>query len=594
MTWGKDRVAYSPNGFDREVVGKDENLNWVAFSSDGRVGVHTKGKDWDPKALVFVIDGKPGGEVPTQSNWAIHLDRRGTIAVSRVSLNATDAVIAIDPTNGKQRWKREVDQALRTGVAVAPSGWAVATTVGSRIEIFDAADGETVLAFSPEEERPKLTFVGDDRLLVVGARARLYDLRDGKQLAENVAVRGDPAASPDGGVIAVMDLHGVLLLLDPDTLETRRAVAIDRNSGTPRVSDDGRYVVSRGGAGHRIVVHDTKVGVTVGEARGHLLRVDAIVKTEADGLVSHGERRTCWWSRRTQDVVPRCTLTPQAVALGPSRTAVAHGSQVLLFDNRGAASGDRVDAVAKLELKDRVRSLATTPGGVVVAHTADSLYASTLHIIDPASATVMRTMEVSDTSGYSKAAATSENTVLLSGPKGQGGLVVRLGGEGDGEKKTRRIEQSFTHAAITRDGATIALGREETSLLDVATGTLTQPEAPSHEVHPIKAMAFDPSGRYLAVAREELLEIFDRGQLLHSIEKAENPLAFREDGMLLHGDAWGDAVLRDPRTGKAKAQFEHRTANRLSVVVPLGEDHVLVGRDRGFERAKLAPIATGE
>jgi WD40 repeat protein len=141
--------------------------------------------------------------------------------------------------------------------------------------------------------------------------------------------------------------------------------------------------------------------------------------------------------------------------------------------------------------------------------------------------------------------------------------------------------------AVHPGGRLVALGTEagELILLDLGTGLVLQRWQVNEAG--LRQLAFSPDGRSLAAAiRHDGVAVFDlvegREALRVPLEVRSVSLAWTPSGAVAIGDADGQVLILDPRTGALRS-LGRVVAAGLWDVTPLGGDRVLVGAHLGEE-----------
>lgn len=526
----------------KRLTGGTEPVDSFALSPDGHT-LATQSRDgkvriWNLPAgeLRHTFTGQDTGEVA-----AFSPDGR-TLAV------ATGGVIRMwDPVTGRKLGTLTIPGGAIRGIAFSSGGRTVAAASATTVRVWDVATGRKRHGFTGHPDPEAVAFGPDGRTVLAvsfGGLVRVWDAATGRtRTTHDSRIKGYAVAfSPDGRTYAVVRTDGSVQLRKVATGIVRRTIR-DGAVGSSELAfaPDGRTLAIPG-RGNTVRLWDTASGAARGTVTaGHHGRGLKNVALSADGhtLVTSSNSDPTIRVHRLTASRPRTTLRGHEgayitdMAFGPDGRTVAAVRQG--WPGRGsvqlweASTGDR--------------------DGTLALDTDPALREEELRV------TVLRFGAVGfSPTGRALAARATENGVI----------EVR-------EVATGRLRQSraigdIDTAVFSPDGTRLALAGYDGSvrIWHLSTGAL-RTAYPGHG-ESVRAMAFAPDGRTLAVARgragDEQVRLLDAatGRTQRTIKPSAGmllALAFSPNGHTLAtaSSAKGAMKTWNARTGQLQDSF---------------------------------------
>ncbi|MEY9992374.1 WD40 repeat protein/transcriptional regulator with XRE-family HTH domain [Streptomyces sp. V4I8] len=522
-------LALSPDGHTVAGHSADGTVRIRSLPVGELRRTFTTGRDTSGEVMAFSPDGH-------------------TLAVA--SAGGTGVRLGLwDPVTGRKLRTFAVPDGAVRGLDFSPDGRTVAASSPAAVRVWDVATGRERHSFTGHPDPEAVAFGPDGRTVAAvsrDGRVRVWDVATGRtRTARDSRIEGDSVVfSPDGRTYAAVRPDGSVQLREVATGIVRRTIR-DGAGGLHEVAfaPDGRTLAIPG-PGDTVRLWDTASGTARATVTaGHHGRGAMSVALGPDGrtLVTSSNLDPALRVHRLPSDRPRTTLRGDAgtavagMAFSPDgRTVgtVRHGrppgrGSVQLWD---AGTGDR-EATLPLD-------------------TDPALQGEQLPL------PVVRLGAVGfGPTGRALAAREAENGVTR---------VIEVRDVATGRLRQSRSSRTVDEAAFSPDGTRLALiGREgAVRIWHLATGAL-------HTVHtshdrPVRAMAFTPDGRTLAVvsvgADDERVTLLDAatGRTQHTIEpgaRAPLSLVFSPDGHTLATTSGRSVKTWDARTGQLQDSF---------------------------------------
>ncbi|KMS69506.1 hypothetical protein ACM01_34875 [Streptomyces viridochromogenes] len=521
-----------------------------------------------------------------------------TLAVT--SAGGTGVLLGLwDPATGRKTRTLAVPDGAVRGMDFSPDGRTVAASSPTAVRVWDVGTGRERRSFTGHSDPQAVAFGPDGRTVAavgLNGRLRVWDMATGRaRTVRDGRIEGRATAfSPDGRTYAVVPTEGVVQLREVATGGVRRTikdVAVGMNGMA--FAPDGRTLAVPG-PGDRVRLWDTASGAARGTVTaGHRGRGAMHVALGAGGrtLVTSSNRDPAIRVHGLPAEQPRTTLPGRAgtsvtdMAFSPDGHTVATVSQgelpgrgaVQLWDARTgdheatlALPGSRLGAVgfgpAGRALAARVVDNAATKNSAIknsaIRH---RLWARVIEVRDLATGRLRqsRALGALDTAVFS--------------PDGRRVAVVdweqsvRIWHLSTGALHTVRTgrDRPVRAMAFTPDGRTLAVvsieaDDDRVTLLDAATGR-TQRTIRSGAGSPL-SLAFSPDGHTLATASGRSVKTWNAGtgRLLDSfsVSGAAGPLtapSFSPDGHTLAIGTARGVELRDLATGRPRMSLPTRS-----------------------------------
>ncbi|WP_328502253.1 helix-turn-helix domain-containing protein [Streptomyces sp. NBC_00457] len=562
----------------KRLTGGTKPVDAIALSPDGRT-VAANSRDgkvriWDlPEGrLRHTFAGYDGGNIA-----AFSPDGR-TLAITAVA--ADDVVVALlDPVTGRKLRTFTIPDGAVRGMAFSPDGRTVAASSVSAVRVWDVATGRKRHSFTRLVDPRAVAFGPDGRTVAVvnGGRVRVWDLATGRtRTANDDQIEGEAVGfSPDGRTYAAVRADGSVQLRETATGIVRRTIR-DSASGLDGMAfaPDGRTLAIPGREG-TVRLWDTASGTELATVTaGHHGRGAMKVALSADG------RTLVTGSNGGPDVrIHRPTVDrPQTTLSGHADTSVSD----LAFspDGRSVATvhqgppGRGSAQLWDVSTGDREATLALD--------TDSALQGKQLR--DPVSR--LRVVGFGPTGRALAVWATKKR-------------VIDVRDVATGRLRQSRALGAIYTAVFSPDGMRLAIVGWEGSvrIWHLSTGAL-------HTIRtgrdrPVRAVAFAPDGRTLAVVHVEArggdqLTLLDaaNGRTQHTIEasaRSSQSLAFSPDGHTLATASGYSGLVKtwDARTGQLRDSFSVSTEVASLTFSPDGRT-LAAGSARGVQLWDLA------
>ncbi|MFE7275389.1 helix-turn-helix domain-containing protein [Streptomyces sp. NPDC057623] len=548
------------------LVGGTEPVSSLALSPDGRT---VAGHSGDGTVRIWSL---PGGEL--RRTFTTGRDTDGevmafspdgrTLAVA--SAGGTGVLLGLwDPVTGRRLGAFAIPDGAVRGIDFGPDGRTVAAASPSAVRVWDVATGRERHGFTGHLDPQAVAFGPDGRTVAavgLDGRVRVWDMATGRTrtVRDGRIEGGATAFSPDGRTYAVAPTEGVVELREVATGVVRRTIR-----DTPSLfhgvvfAPDGRTLAIPG-SGDTVRLWDTASGtVRATVTAGHQGRGAMKVALGAAGrtLVTSSNGDPAIRVHRVSAGQPRTTLRGAAgesvadTAFGPDGHTVATFSQgrppgrgaVRLWDAR---TGDQeatlpLDADPALQ-GQRLPVAVARPGAVGFGPSGRAL----------------AVWEVD------KGATDGANKVNGVNRANRANRVIEVRDVATGRLRQSRALRTIDNALFSPDGTRLALVGLDGSVRvwHLSTGAL-------HTVRtgrdrPVRAVAFAPDGRTLAVvsieADDEQVTLLDTatGRAQRTVRPGARgtlSLAFSPDGHTLATASGRDVKTWDAGTGRLRAGF---------------------------------------
>ncbi|MFI9583955.1 helix-turn-helix domain-containing protein [Streptomyces sp. NPDC052236] len=572
----------------KRLISGTKPVDSIALSPDGHTLATHSG---DGKVRIWNL---PGGRLRhtftghNVSEVAAFSSDGRTLAVA--TAGGTGAMVGLwDPVTGRKLRTLTVPDGSVRGMAFSPDGRSVAAASPAAVRVWDVATGRT--RFTSRSDPQAVAFGPDGRTVAavsLNGLVRVWDVATGRpRTAHDSQIEGDAVAfSPDGRTYAVVRTDGLVQLREVATGIVRRTIS-DGPIGVNEVAfaPDGRTLAIPG-QGDTVRLWDTASGTARATVTaGHHGRGVMNVALSADGrtLVTSSNLDPTIRVHRLSAEHPQTTLSGHAstyisdMAFSPDGRTMATVRQgppgrgsVQLWDVR---TGDReATLAADTDLALRGKQLPLTGsrlGAVGFSPTGRALAARAgknrvIEVRDVATGRLRRSRALGaiDTAVFSpdgaRLAIVGENGSVRIWRLSTGVLHTAHTGHG----------QSVRAVAFTPDGRTLAVvdigaGGEQVTLLDAATGRAQRTIKPGAR-SPL-SLAFSPDGHTLATASGSngVVKTWDArtGQLQDSFSVSGQvaSLAFSSDGRTLAASSVRGVQLWDLATSQARITLPTRS-----------------------------------
>ncbi|WP_051858459.1 nSTAND1 domain-containing NTPase [Streptomyces cellulosae] len=581
----------------KRLTGGTEPVDSLTLSADGHT-VAAQSRDgkvriWDLPGgrLRHTFTGHDTGEVA-----AFSPDGR-TLAV------ATGGVVRMwDPVTGRKLGNLTIPGGAIRGIAFSPDGRTVAAVSATTVRVWDVTTGRRRHGFTGHYTPESVAFGPDGRTVAavsLGGLVRVWDVATGRtRTTQDSHIEGYAVAfSPDGRTYAVVRTDGSVQLREVVTGMVRRTIR-DGAVGSNELAfaPDGRTLAIPG-RGDTVRLWDTASGAARGTVTaGHHGRGLTSVALSADGstLVTSSNSDPTIRVHRLTASRPRTTLRGHEgayitdMAFGPVGRTVAAVRQgapgrgsVQLWD---ASTGDR-DGTLALDTdpalrEEELRVTVLRFGAVGFSPTGRALAARATEngVIEVREVATGRLRQSRATGDIDTAVFSPDGTRLaLVGHDGS----VRIWHLSTGVLRTAYPGHggSVRAMAFAPDGRTLAVaqvgaGDEQVRLLDAATGRTQRTIKPSAGM--LLALAFSPNGHTLATASSAkgAMKTWDArtGQLQDSFSLSGEveALAFSSDGRTLAASNERGVHLWDLATSQIRRTLPARSPAEAVAFSPDG------------------------
>ncbi|MFI5679372.1 nSTAND1 domain-containing NTPase [Streptomyces cellulosae] len=512
---------------------------------------------------------------------------------------ATGEVVRMwDPVTGRKSGDLTIHGGAIRGIAFSPDGRTVAAASATTVRVWDVATGRRRHGFTGHPDPESVAFGPDGRTVAavsLGGLVRVWDVATGRtRTTHDSRVYGTGVAlSPDGRTYAIVGADGSVQLREVATGIVRRTIR-DGSIGSSEVAfaPDGR-TLALPGRGDTVRLWDTASGargatVTVGH---HAMRV--ALSADRRTLVTAGNADPTIRVHRLPADPPQTTLPGPAgtfvddIAFSPDGRAVAtvrggppgRGS-VQLWD---AATGDReatlaLDTGPALQEEPphvpvyRLGAVGFSPRGRALAARVIKNRTTMKRVIEAREVATGRLRQSRAISDIDTAVFSPDGTRLaLVGHDGS----VRIWHLSTGALRTAYPGhgESVRAMAFAPDGRTLAVahvreGDEQVRLLDAVTGRTQRTIKPGAGM--LLALAFSPNGHTLATASSAkgAMKTWDartgRLQDSFSLSGEVEALAFSSDGRTLAASNERGVHLWDLATSQIRRTLPTRSPGAVA------------------------------
>lgn len=627
-------------GTHRFVHGQASRVRWLGFADEDR-RIFSQSDD-NTFGLWEVASG--------QQVWRSSKELTG--ALMRAQISADGSVVVVAANGEKIGIMKTADPtAIRwmTGaanrsfdLAISSNGSLAASCDGSQILIWNTGSGEIARRLDADEATRAVALSTDGRLVAGGgkSRTRLWQLTDGKQVAEwvgspytlgftpdasflavSMSTRLSPTTtrdslrllalpdgqvkwevgggfnqvvfSPDGAQLAAAGLEGVAIF-EAASGKLRHRIAYGGNQHVWAIafSHDGKLLAS-GGDDARIRFWRTSDWSEVNKGHGHEGPVDCLAfspdgRTLATGGRDKSVRLWAWRDGRDIHTIPNVGRSwgIEKVGFSPDGTKLASLAQV--------QPGDRL-SLWNVASGEKIISMGPNCGqGLAFAPDSRELFTGmhdgSIAVWNPDTGVLVRQIGKWKGAVFELAMLPGGKQVAWMGE--YQGLGIRdLATGADLKFFMGGNHHANCHFALAQDGSLVAAG---SLVWDAATGELLSENSGSGTGEPA---AISPDGRLVAWVGNDQIQIWERltRQRIHTFDTGAgraNDLAFSPDGTTL-GSAGhdGSVLLWDVTGGSRPGAVAAAVADFAGLWEQLGgEDHWAAHR-AAWKLAHAGPAA---
>ncbi|MEU9288429.1 helix-turn-helix domain-containing protein [Streptomyces sp. NPDC048275] len=575
----------------KRLTGGTEPVDSIALSPDG----HTlAAQSRDGKVRIWNL---PAGDIRHTFTGQDPGDVTAFSPDGRTLAVATGGVIRMwDPVTGRKRGTLTIPGGAVRGIAFSPDGRTVAAASATAVRVWDVATGRKRHGFTGHPDPQAVAFGPDGRTVAavsLGGLVRVWDVATGRtRTAHDGRIDGKVVAlSPDGRTYATVRTDGSVQLREAATGIVRLSIR-DGFIGSNEVAfaPDGRTLAIPG-PGNTVRLWDTASGtaratVTAGHHGGGMK-----VALNSDGrtlVTSSNSGPTIRVNRLPADP-PQTTLPGPAgtyigdLAFSPDGHTVAavrggppgrgsvelwdagtgDGEAALALDTDPALEGEQLPFTVL-----RLGAVGFDPTGRALAARAIGNSATMNRVIEVREVATgrLRRSRALGAVGTEAVFSPDGTRLALVGSKGS----VRMWNLSTGALHTAHTghDRPVRAVAFTPDGRTLAVGGDQVRLLDATTGRTQRTVKP--RTGNLLSLAFSPDGHTLATASSSngFVETWDArtGQLQDSFSVSGEvaSLAFSPDARTLAASSVRGVQLWDLATSQTRLTLPTRSPGAVA------------------------------